>query len=80
MRNRSVTYSTEAAFHALADPTRRALLDLFGKAASQPDRSRRLFQFRGPPFQSICDYCGAPTWFERGVGDGIAFTISIPSL
>jgi hypothetical protein len=52
----------------------------FGKAASQPDRSRRLFQFRGPPFQSICDYCGAPTWFERGVGDGIAFTISILSL
>ena len=28
MRNRSVTYSTEAAFHALADPTRRSLLDL----------------------------------------------------
>src|SRR5215813_11534969 len=28
MRHRSVTYSTEAAFHALADPTRRAVLDL----------------------------------------------------
>src|SRR5882724_9715688 len=28
MRNRSVTYSTEAAFHALSDPTRRAVLDL----------------------------------------------------
>jgi len=35
MRNRSVTYSTEAAFHALADPTRRALLDLL-RQGSQP--------------------------------------------
>jgi len=28
MRNRSVTYSSEATFQALADPTRRAVLDL----------------------------------------------------
>lgn len=28
MRNRSVTYSVEAAFAALADPTRRAVLDM----------------------------------------------------
>ena len=35
MRNRSVTYSTEAAFHALADPTRRAVLDLL-RGGSQP--------------------------------------------
>src|SRR5437660_10008875 len=28
MRNRSVTYSTESTFHALADPTRRAVLDM----------------------------------------------------
>ena len=28
MRNRNVTYSTSAAFRALADPTRRAVLDL----------------------------------------------------
>jgi DNA-binding transcriptional ArsR family regulator len=35
MRNRSVTYSTEAAFHALADPTRRAVLDLL-RRGSQP--------------------------------------------
>ena len=28
MRHRSVTYSPEATFHALADPTRRAVLDL----------------------------------------------------
>jgi DNA-binding transcriptional ArsR family regulator len=31
MRNRSATYSTEATFRALADPTRRALLDLLRK-------------------------------------------------
>ena len=35
MRNRSVTYSTEAAFQALADPTRRAVLDLL-RGGSQP--------------------------------------------
>jgi DNA-binding transcriptional ArsR family regulator len=35
MRNRSVTYSREAAFSALADPTRRAVLDLLRKG-SQP--------------------------------------------
>ena len=35
MRNRSVTYSAEATFHALADPTRRAVLDLL-RAGSQP--------------------------------------------
>jgi DNA-binding transcriptional ArsR family regulator len=35
MRNRSVTYSTEASFHALADPTRRAVLDLL-RSGSQP--------------------------------------------
>ncbi len=35
MRHRSVTYSREAAFHALADPTRRAVLDLL-RLGSQP--------------------------------------------
>ncbi len=35
MRNRSVTYSTENTFRALADPTRRAVLDLLRKG-SQP--------------------------------------------
>src|SRR6476660_9728248 len=35
MRNRSVTYSTEVTFHALADPTRRAVLDML-RAGSQP--------------------------------------------
>ena len=35
MRNRSVTYSAEATFHALADPTRRAVLDLL-RTGAQP--------------------------------------------
>jgi len=35
MRHRSVTYSREAAFSALADPTRRAVLDLL-RAGIQP--------------------------------------------
>jgi len=35
MRHRSVTYSAEAAFSALADPTRRAVLDLL-RQGSQP--------------------------------------------
>lgn len=35
MGNRSVTYSAEAAFQALADPTRRAVLDLL-RRGSQP--------------------------------------------
>jgi len=35
MRHRSVTYSREAAFNALADPTRRAVLDLL-RAGTRP--------------------------------------------
>jgi len=35
MRNRSVTYSSETTFQALADPTRRAVLDLL-RRGSQP--------------------------------------------
>jgi DNA-binding transcriptional ArsR family regulator len=35
MRHRSVTYSPEATFQALADPTRRAVLDLL-RQGSQP--------------------------------------------
>jgi DNA-binding transcriptional ArsR family regulator len=35
MRHRPVTYSAETAFHALSDPTRRAVLDLL-RQGSQP--------------------------------------------
>jgi DNA-binding transcriptional ArsR family regulator len=58
MRNRTVTYSAEATFHALADPTRRAVLDLLRRGAqpaghiagafpvSRPAISRHLRQLR----------------------------------
>ncbi len=58
MRNRSVTYVSEATFQALADPTRRAVLDLLRRGAqpagqiaaafpvSRPAISRHLRQLR----------------------------------
>jgi DNA-binding transcriptional ArsR family regulator len=58
MRNRSVTYSAEATFHALSDPTRRAVLDLLRRGAqpagqiagafpvSRPAISKHLRQLR----------------------------------
>ena len=58
MRNRSVTYSAEATFHALSDPTRRAVLDLLRHGAqpagqiagafpvSRPAISKHLRQLR----------------------------------
>jgi DNA-binding transcriptional ArsR family regulator len=58
MRNRSVTYSAEATFQALADPTRRAVLDLLRDGAqpagqiagafpvSRPAISKHLRQLR----------------------------------
>ena len=58
MRNRSVTYSAETIFHALADPTRRAVLDLLRRGAqpaglideafpiSRPAISKHLRQLR----------------------------------
>jgi DNA-binding transcriptional ArsR family regulator len=58
MRNRMVSYSPEEAFHALADPTRRAVLDLLRRGSrpagdiarsfpiSRPAISRHLRQLR----------------------------------
>ena len=58
MRNRPVTYSAETTFHALADPTRRAVLDLLRQGAqpagqiagafpvSRPAISKHLRQLR----------------------------------
>ena len=43
MRNRSVTYSPEAAFHALADPTRRAVLDLLRHGIQPAGQIARAF-------------------------------------
>ena len=48
MRNRSVTYSAEAAFHALADPTRRAVLDLLRQGSQPAGQIARAFPVSRP--------------------------------
>lgn len=48
MRNRSVTYSPEAAFHALADPTRRAVLDLLRKGIQPAGQIAQAFPVSRP--------------------------------
>ena len=48
MRNRSVTYSTEATFHALADPTRRAVLDLLRQGEQPAGRIAEAFPVSRP--------------------------------
>jgi DNA-binding transcriptional ArsR family regulator len=48
MRNRSVTYSPEAAFHALADPTRRAVLDLLRQGVQPAGRIAQAFPVSRP--------------------------------
>jgi DNA-binding transcriptional ArsR family regulator len=48
MRNRSVTYSTEATFHALSDPTRRAVLDLLRKGAQPAGQIAEAFPVSRP--------------------------------
>ena len=48
MRNRSVTYSTELTFRALADPTRRAVLDLLRKGAQPAGQIAEAFPISRP--------------------------------
>jgi DNA-binding transcriptional ArsR family regulator len=48
MRNRSATYSTEAVFSALADPTRRAVLDLLQRGSLPAGRIARAFPVTRP--------------------------------
>jgi len=48
MRNRSVTYSTETTFHALADPTRRAVLDLLRRGAQPAGQIAEAFPVSRP--------------------------------
>jgi DNA-binding transcriptional ArsR family regulator len=48
MRNRSVTYLPEATFHALADPTRRAVLDLLRLGAQPAGQIAEAFPISRP--------------------------------
>src|SRR5215471_18624739 len=48
MRHRSVTYSTESTFSALADPTRRAVLDLLRKGSQPAGEIARAFPISRP--------------------------------
>ncbi len=48
MRNRSVTYSPEATFSALADPTRRAVLDLLRKGRQPAGQIASAFPISRP--------------------------------
>jgi DNA-binding transcriptional ArsR family regulator len=48
MRNRVVTYSAEATFHALADPTRRAVLDLLRKGEQPAGHIAQAFPVSRP--------------------------------
>jgi len=48
MRHQTVTYSTDAAFGALADPTRRAVLDLLRQERLPAGRIARFFSISRP--------------------------------
>jgi DNA-binding transcriptional ArsR family regulator len=48
MRHRSVTYSPEATFQALADPTRRAVLDLLRQGSQPAGRIAQAFPVSRP--------------------------------
>ncbi len=48
MRDRSVTYSVEAAFSALADPTRRSVLDLLRQGSLPAGRIAQAFPVSRP--------------------------------
>ena len=48
MRNRSITYSAESTFSALADPTRRAVLDLLRQGSQPAGRIAQAFPVSRP--------------------------------
>jgi DNA-binding transcriptional ArsR family regulator len=48
MRHQSVTYSPQATFHALADPTRRAVMDLLRQGSQPAGRIAQAFPVSRP--------------------------------
>ena len=48
MRHRMVTYSSEATFHVLADPTRRAVLDMLRQGRQPAGNIARAFPISRP--------------------------------
>jgi DNA-binding transcriptional ArsR family regulator len=48
MRNRTVTYSAEDTFHAVADPTRRAVLELLRQGSRPAGQIARAFPVSRP--------------------------------
>jgi len=48
MRSRTVTYSPQAAFSAIADPTRRAVLDLLRRGSLPAGQIARAFSVSRP--------------------------------
>jgi hypothetical protein len=77
MRNRSVTHSTEAAFHALADPTRRAVLDLLRLGSQPAGQIAQAFPVSRPAISKHC--FGARIWCRSGAKDGIGSTNWTPN-
>jgi DNA-binding transcriptional ArsR family regulator len=79
MRNRSFTYSAEAAFRAVADPTRRAVLDLLRQGRLPAGRIARAFPVSRPAISKHLrvlrqarlvrvQRAGRQRWFELNPG------------
>ena len=74
MRNRKATYLADPAFNALADPTRRAVLDLLRQGSLPAGRSPSPFPSLARLFRSTCAYCAAHTSFKSTVRAGSVYT------
>jgi DNA-binding transcriptional ArsR family regulator len=78
MRNRSVTYSAEATFHALADPTRRAVLDLLRHGAQPAGQIAGAFPVSRPAISRHLRQLRLRAWWLSIAADAIAITSSPP--
>ena len=74
MRIRSVTYSPDAVFQALANPTRRAVLDLLRSGNRPAGEIARAFPFRAQRFPSTCISSAVRISLRMSAEDAIATT------